>query len=104
MSWFFLALVIPILVALFEGSTYSFGFSVAGVGIILYFLNIFLIRAYIGEKAPDTLDNGSWELTAGTGIVPKWVSVIGLIGMGFILAGLIVVLLLLLKLIANRAL
>lgn len=103
MSWFILALIIPILVAWRNGSTYAFGFSVAGAGIILYFVNIFLIRANIMKRAPKTLENESWETTAGTGIVPRWVSVIGLIGMGFISAGLIVVLLLWLGIITNRA-
>jgi len=103
MSWFILALIVPILVAWRDGSTYAFGFSVAGVGILLYFANIFLIRSYIAKRAPKTLDNESWELTAGTGIVPRWVSVIGLFGMGFILAGLIVALSLWLGIITNRA-
>jgi hypothetical protein len=104
MSWFFLALIIPLLVAFVDGSTYSFGFSVTGAGIVLYFLNIFLVRAYIGQRAPDTLENDTWESTAGTGIVPRWVSVLGLFGMGLIPAGIILVLLLFLKIITNRAL
>ena len=103
MSWLILALVIPVLVAWRDGSTYTFGFELTAVGIALYFLNIFLLRAYIGKRAPTTLENGSWELTAGTGIVPKWVSAIGLIGMGLIPLGFIVVLLLWLGVIANRA-
>lgn len=57
---------------------------------ILYTLNILLMRHYIEKGAPGLLDidvdfpppkNGGeylWEMTAGSGIVPKWVSWIGM--------------------------
>lgn len=62
-------------------------------GVFLYLINNFLIRFYIEKNAPEfaskeTVIKGvqSWELTAGMGVVPKWVSFIGLLAIGFILA------------------
>jgi hypothetical protein len=55
-----------------------------GVGIVLYLINIILINYFIKKRMPDLsmteeFSNGvkTWELTAGLGIVPKWVSVVG---------------------------
>ncbi len=60
------------------------------LGIILYVINVRLITHFIDSKMPGLLDidymlppppKGEeylWEKTAGTGIVPKWVSWIGL--------------------------
>ena len=87
LPWFLLALVIPIVVAWLDGSTYAFAVSVIVIGIIFYFINTFLIRYFIKRQAPTSLDEGWWELTAGTGIVPKWVSSLGLFGTGFIPSG-----------------
>lgn len=103
MSWLILALTIPVLVAWKDGSTYAFAFSVTGIGVALYFVNITLIRLYISRRAPSTLVDDTWEQTSGKGIVPKWVSVLGLIGMGFVPSGLIVALLLFVGYFANRA-
>ena len=103
MSWLTLALAIPVLVALEGGSTYAFAFSVSGIGLAMYFANIALIRLFISHRAPSTLIDDTWEQTAGKGIVPKWVSALGLVGMGFIPSGLIVALLLFFGFLANRA-
>ena len=53
---------------------------------LFYLLNISLIQYFIKRKNPDFASNEEtfsnikkWELTAGTGIVPKWVSIIGLL-------------------------
>jgi len=58
----------------------------AFLGILLYLINIYLIRYFIKKKAPGVLELDNvygkpmkdgeylWEKTAGTGIVPKWVS------------------------------
>jgi len=58
--------------------------------VVLYGLNIVLIRHYIEKHVPGLLDvdaalplpekeqNYLWETTAGTGIVPKWVSWVGM--------------------------
>ena len=103
MSWFVFALVMPVLVAWNNGSTYYFGLSISVAGLILYFLNIALIRAYISKRAPETLRDESWEETAGTGIVPKWLSAIGMVGMGFVPSGIVVVILLWVDIIKNMS-
>jgi hypothetical protein len=52
-----------------------------------------LIGYYIEKNAPELANFDetlpgvqSWELTAGTGVVPRWVSLIGLLAIGFLLA------------------
>lgn len=62
----------------------------ASFAVVLYGLNIVLIRHYIEKHVPGLLDvdaalplpekeqNYLWETTAGTGIVPKWVSWVGM--------------------------
>jgi hypothetical protein len=90
MPWFLLALILPVVVAWNVGSTYVFAWSVAGVGLAMYVGNIGLIYVYIKHRAPSALVDDTWEDTAGKGIVPQWVSVLGLIGTGLILSGLIV--------------
>ena len=57
-----------------------------GFSVLLYFLNIWLIHYFIKKRIPDFASSEEvipgvqkWELTAGIGIVPKWVSVIGLL-------------------------
>jgi len=46
---------------------------------ILYFSNIFLIRHFIRGRTRELVNDELWDSTAGFGIVPKWVSVIGLL-------------------------
>lgn len=48
-------------------------------GVVLYLGNAFLIRSYITKRAPEFADDENWEITAGTGIVPRWVSFLGLL-------------------------
>jgi hypothetical protein len=62
-------------------------------GAVLYVVNSVLIKWYIERRTPDLasheevgFDLEAWELTAGTGVVPKWVSWLGLLGLGFFLA------------------
>ena len=57
-----------------------------GVAGLLYLLSVVLIQYFIKKRIPDFAfseevfpDIQKWELTAGLGIVPKWVSVIGLL-------------------------
>jgi hypothetical protein len=38
-----------------------------------------LSDSLLKKRAPEFAANDIWELTAGTGIVPKWVSIIGLL-------------------------
>lgn len=101
--WLIAAFLIPTIVAFQDGSTYTFAFSVSVVGVVLYFLNVFLIRSYVGRHNPTLIDSDEWEDTAGTGVVPKWVSLIGLIGMGFIPSGLVVALLLWFDVVVNHS-
>ena len=103
MSWLIIALIIPVVVAWMDGSTYTFAFSLIGVGVVLYLMGTMLTGAFISRRAPETLEDDTWEATAGTGIVPKWVSVIGLLGLGFLPAGVAVTVLLWIGLVANRA-
>ncbi len=60
------------------------------LGAFLYVLNIALISHYIEKNVPGLLEIDAalpipgkgqdylWEMTAGTGIVPKWVSWVGI--------------------------
>ena len=58
-----------------------------GFAVLLYLLNIGLIQYFIKSRTPDFASSEEvippgvqkWEMTAGLGIVPKWVSVIGLL-------------------------
>jgi len=54
----------------------SLCFLVLAIG--LYLLNITLIQYFIKKRSPEFSDDQMWAFTAGTGIVPKWVSSIGL--------------------------
>lgn len=62
-------------------------------GAVLYVVNSVLISWYIERRAPDLASHDdvgfgleAWELTAGTGVVPRWVSWLGLLGLSFFLA------------------
>lgn len=94
MSWFFLSAIIPIVVAWQNGSSYVFAFSLVGVGIALHVVTVFLTRLFLKRRTLGTLEGGTWETTAGTGIVPRWVSALGMVGFGLFVSGLVVVLLL----------
>lgn len=66
---------------------------VIAVGVILYLVNNFLIVGFIRRRAPEFASSEEalpgvqkWELTAGTGIVPKWVSFFGIVSIAFFLA------------------
>ena len=62
----------------------------ACLGILLYLINVFLIKHFLDKNAPGVLELDAtygkpmndgeylWEKTAGTGIVPKWVSLLGI--------------------------
>lgn len=66
---------------------------VISIGAAMYLANNFLIVGFIRRRAPEfasteeaPLGVQKWELTAGTGAVPKWVSFIGIVSMAFFLA------------------
>lgn len=55
-----------------------------GLALLLYLLSVGLIKHYISKRTPDLASANElipgiqkWEMTAGLGIVPKWVSLIG---------------------------
>lgn len=47
----------------------------------LYITNGLLITRYIETRAPEYANADDWERTAGTGVVPKWVSLLGLLAL-----------------------
>ena len=70
----------------FELEKWQVTLGFIGFAVFLYFLNILLIRYFTTKRIPDFVsseemlpDIQKWELTAGLGIVPKWVSMIGLL-------------------------
>lgn len=72
---------------------WTYHLLVIAVGVILYVINGFLIIKFIRKRAPEYASSEEvlpgvqkWELTAGTGVVPKWVSYIGLASIPFLLA------------------
>jgi hypothetical protein len=63
------------------------------LGVVCYVTNGILTGYYIEKRAPDFAnservfgDVRTWELTAGLGIVPKWVSWIGLMSIACFVA------------------
>lgn len=70
----------------FELKKWQVSLGLIGLAMLLYFLNVMLIQYFIKKRTPDFVsseevlpDVQKWELTANLGIVPKWVSVIGLL-------------------------
>jgi L-lactate permease len=66
-----------------------------GLALFLYFSNTLLIRYFVAKRTPDFASQEEvlpgvqkWELTAGLGIVPKWVSVIGLLAISALVTAL----------------
>lgn len=112
MSWLILCFVIPIYVAYHDGTTYTFAISVVGIGVLCYILSTYLASYFFSKRAPEVVEadlkNGKlpdgeyrWEKTFG--IVPKWVSRIGLAAMGLIPSGVVIIILLALDIITNRS-
>lgn len=73
--------------------SWSYFVVLPALGVFCYIANCFLIRYYIQQRAPEFAshepvvgDLQKWELTAGLGIVPKWVSLIGLFAIACFLA------------------
>lgn len=75
------------------------GIILVFLAIISYLLNIFLIKYFINKKFPGLLEADMtlpkpkkneeylWEKTVGAGVVPKWVSTLGLLPYPLILIG-----------------
>lgn len=73
------------LVQTFSIERWAISLIFVGLAVVLYILNIILIKQFIQRNAPEFANNKQnnsgiqdWELTAGLGVVPKWVSRIGL--------------------------
>lgn len=91
MALVFASFLAPLVISFQYGATYAFGFGVCLAGIAMYILNGILIGHYIRRRAPWVGQNEDLAMaTAGTGIVPKWVSAVGLIGTGIALGGIMV--------------
>jgi hypothetical protein len=77
------------------------GAFIALAGITLYVLNVALIRHYLKRFSPELLELDAmlpppatgqehlWEKTGGMGIVPKWVSLLGLLAIPVLGVGVI---------------
>ena len=70
----------------FELEKWQVSLGLVGLTVLLYLLNVLSIQYFIKKRMPDfpsseevLPDVQKWELMAGLGIVPKWVSVIGLL-------------------------
>jgi len=73
--------------------------SLLACGIALYIANVLLINFFISKNSPEFAnreiafgDTESWELTAGFGIVPRWVSYLGLWAIASLVASFVFVL------------
>jgi hypothetical protein len=60
-----------------------------GVGVALYVVNMALIHKYISDRAPEFAKDDDWQLTAGLGVVPHWVSWIGIIAVALIVTAVV---------------
>jgi len=70
----------------FELEKWQVSLGLIGLAMLLYFLNVVLIQYFIKKRSPDFASSEEvlpnvqkWELTAGLGIVPKWISMVGLL-------------------------
>ncbi len=90
MFWTSLAIVLGVLLSVPRDPSVGpaiAGFLLLGLGVVAYFTNVRLIVFYIQKKVPsvflktEKLADGEylWEKTAGLGIVPRWVSRIGIL-------------------------
>jgi hypothetical protein len=82
----------------------ALGGGLLGLAVICYVGNALLIQWFLDRRAPGLLERDAagpkprtgeqylWEHTAGTGLVPKWVSIIGLLAYPLALGGIVLVL------------
>ena len=88
--WLIALVVVPILVCWHSGTTYIFAFSLIGLGVLLYIIGNILTVSYGKTRGPD-----------GGVTIPRWVSEVTLLGMGFVPSGLTILTLLWLGWIAH---
>jgi hypothetical protein len=72
---------------------WSYYLIVAAIGAFLYVASGLLTGLYLRRRAPEFNSSEEvvpgvekWELTAGLGVVPRWVSLVGILAIGFFLA------------------
>lgn len=70
----------------FELAKWQVSIGLLILAVLLHVLNMALIQIYIRRNAPELASTDevapgvqAWELTAGLGVVPRWVSRIGLL-------------------------
>lgn len=80
----------------FELEKWQTSLGLIGFAVMLYLLNVWLMYYFIKRQAPDFASSeevlpGSqkWEMTASLGIVPKWVSVIGLLSISALITAIL---------------
>ena len=88
--WLIALVVVPILVCWHSGTTYIFAFSLIGLGVLLYIIGNILTVSYGKTRGAD-----------GGVTIPRWVSEVTLLGMGFVPSGLTILTLLWLGWIAH---
>ncbi len=59
------------------------------LGVLLHVIGAYLTKAFIQRRAPDFANDQDWELTAGLGIVPKWVSALGLLALSAVVTAVV---------------
>lgn len=95
-----LSIMVASLFVKFSGLAFWIGtLFLIGLAAFLYVLNIILIRHYIEKNVPGLLQIDAvlpppvkgqdylWEMTAGTGTVPKWVSWVGMGSIACVVGG-----------------
>lgn len=83
---FVLAVLAMRITRYFDLEKWVVSLALIGLAAVLYVVNVTLIQYYIKKRAPDFASGEevvpgvqTWELTAGLGVVPRWVSVLGLL-------------------------
>ena len=67
-----------------------------GLAVLLYVTNVFLIKYFIRKRTPELATDEevlpgvqAWEITAGLGVVPKWVSFLGLLSISAVVTAVV---------------
>ena len=78
------------------------GLYFIATGIIMYVASYFIFNYYLNKNCPDVIeadlynpqkdkyDEYLWEKTAGTGVMPKWVSLLNLLSIPVLAVGIII--------------
>jgi len=62
---------------------------IACIGSHIIYFKYILIRYYIKLRTPEFANDEDWDKTAGLGIVPRWVSVIGLLSISALITAIL---------------